>query len=211
MVTAAELQALHQQSQQQQQQQHASVDAPLVDPFPAMREKDPFPVHVPNNGTANGHAGRSALAPVASPAAPSAPTATGQPDFSSQALFPALGASAPSAKGQWAQKPGSQRAVGSASTWSAAAPVIQRTFHQEALSIPSSEETSAKLGHIIQRVQNKHKDIKVEASTTRKLTTFVVKGTNEASVKAAKRELTVGLARHVSLVVIDLVYHIRQF
>lgn len=194
MVTAAELQALHQQAQQQ-----SANDAPLVDPFPALREADPFPAPKPQNvigtststvvtnGTANGHS-------VSKTTRTS--TTAQQPDFESQSSFPSLGASAPSAKGQWGQKPA---AVGSASNWSSNAPVIQRTYHQESLSIPSSEETSAKLGQIIQRVQNKHKDVKVQASTTRKLTTFVVKGTNEASVRAAKRELTVGLARNVTL------------
>ncbi|MCO5598726.1 hypothetical protein L7F22_052824 [Adiantum nelumboides] len=194
MVNAAELQALHQQAQQK-----AANDAPLVDPFPALREADPFPAPKPQNvigtststvvtnGTANGHSVSSTTRTTST---------AQQPDFDSQSSFPSLGASAPSAKGQWAQKPA---AVGSASNWSANAPVIQRTYHQESLSIPSSEETSAKLGQIIQRVQNKHKDVKVQASTTRKLTTFVVKGTNEASVRAAKRELTVGLARNVSL------------
>lgn len=41
----------------------------------------------------------------------------------------------------------------------------------------------------------------MEASTTRKtnLTTFVVKGANEAAVRSAKKELYIGLARNVSL------------
>lgn len=51
-------------------------------------------------------------------------------------------------------------------------------------------------------IQKKYKNsVKVEASTTRStnITTFVVKGSNEAAVKAARKELTVALAKRVTL------------
>lgn len=187
MVSAAELEALH--LHQQQQQQNAAQQQPLVDPFPTLREQDPFPAFgaPPVNGAVNG---RKAKPQAASPS----------PDFDSQASFPALGASTPQAKGQWGKKPGSGQ--GAPPTWSGSAPVIQRTLHQDTFSVPSSEETSAKLGGIINRVQTKYKDVRVEASTTRKTntTTFVIKGPNEVNVRSAKKELLVGLARNVSLV-----------
>ncbi|CEH18177.1 Vigilin [Ceraceosorus bombacis] len=54
------------------------------------------------------------------------------------------------------------------------------------------------------RIQSKYKSIKIEASSTRKTgtTTFVIKGNNEKEVKAARKELTVGLAKNVSLTVL---------
>lgn len=51
-------------------------------------------------------------------------------------------------------------------------------------------------------IQKKYKNtVKIEASTTRSTSTtnFVIKGSNEAAVKAAKKELTVSLAKRVSL------------
>lgn len=52
------------------------------------------------------------------------------------------------------------------------------------------------------QIQKKYKNtVKVEASTTRSTNTtnFVVKGTSEANVKAARKELTVALAKRVTL------------
>jgi transcription antitermination factor NusA-like protein len=186
MQNDADLQGLR------QQQQSGYSNAP-ADPFPSLNVQDPFPssAAAPPQaaiGTSNGNVqGNGHVAGTSAKTRGSS-----QPDFESEDLFPALGASASSAKGKWGQKPAS-------SMWSAAAPVIQRTVHQEVLSIPASEETSAKLAQIIQRVQSKHRDINVQASTTRKMTTFVIKGNDASSVKAAKRELTVGLARNVTL------------
>jgi hypothetical protein len=70
---------------------------------------------------------------------------------------------------------------------------------QESFSMPSSEETSRLMKKVMARLQSeyKNKDVSIEASSTRSVTTFVVKGPKESLVKAARKELTVGLARNV--------------
>ncbi|PWN90372.1 hypothetical protein FA10DRAFT_266856 [Acaromyces ingoldii] len=209
MVSAAELQALHQQQQQQQQQ--GSSAGPTSDPFPSLGG-DPFPAPVSSGDPFPATIGSSAaVAPKAKVS--SGVNGSSQPDFSSQSAFPSLGASVPAAKGQWSKKLSegasngaagrAAAAPGSASNWSGSAPVIQRAIHQEVFSLPASDELQSRLSQIMGRVQTKHRSVKIEASTTRKTatTTFVVKGPNEAAVKSARKELTVGLARNVSLTV----------
>lgn len=93
-------------------------------------------------------------------------------------------------------------ATPSAPVWSGSAPVIQRAVFQESFAIPFNEATNAMVGAAMTQVQKKYKNtVKVEASTTRStnITTFVVKGPDEAAVKAARKELTVALAKRVTL------------
>ncbi|CAD6974475.1 unnamed protein product [Tilletia controversa] len=202
-----------------------SSSVPMEDPFPALIE-DPFP---PTNGhkasgnpsAANtGHgaaAAAGAAGPIGTPSSTPAPKRSAQPDFSSESAFPSLGAAATPPKGSWSKKLATNRNAGPASSgggaaaaanWASSAatvPVIARSSAQEVFTIPYDAESAAaqpnKLGQVIQRVQTKYPGIKVDASTTRKngVTTFVVKGQNEANVKAARREITVLLAKSVTL------------
>ena len=126
-------------------------------------------------------------------AAPSAPkkggaAANARPDVGSQDAFPALGGSAPA-------KP---------AAWVSHVPVIQRVTHQASVQLRLSEEQLTRLSQLLQRVQQRCPRVKIEASTTRKtnVTTFILKGPNEASVQAAKKELTALFARRVSLTVL---------
>ncbi|KAK0531315.1 hypothetical protein OC835_003218 [Tilletia horrida] len=205
---------------------NSNTAVPLEDPFPALIE-DPFPpTKNGNSGSGNAaaaavHDGYNAAAAgteVGNGAPASKQTANkraAQPDFSSESAFPSLGAAAAPPKGSWSKKlavgasgSGSAAAAASASpaaNWSL--PVIARSTAQESFTIPYDPEQAAlqpnKLGQVIQRVQTKYPGIKVDASTTRKngITTFVVKGQNEANVKAARREITVLLAKSVTLTV----------
>lgn len=122
------------------------------------------------------------------------------PTSESESAFPSLGAGAPVAKGQWGKKPHiGQGAAPSAPIWTGSAPVIQRAVFQETFTIPSSEDSSRLMKSVMARLQReyKNKDVSIEASSTRSATTFVVKGPKESYVKAARKEITVGLARNV--------------
>ncbi|UZJ52571.1 hypothetical protein CBS101457_001891 [Exobasidium rhododendri] len=192
MVSAAELQAMHQQQQAASAPQSSS--APALDPFPSISAQDPFPavkVDAPVNGNGNGFASVSN----------SRANGTRQPDFNSESAFPSLGAGAPVAKGQWGKKPQLQGAAPAAPIWTGNAPVIQRAMFQETFSMPSSEESSRLMKKVMARLQleYKNKDVNIEASSTRSSTTFVVRGPKESLVKAARKDLTVGLARNVTL------------
>lgn len=72
---------------------------------------------------------------------------------------------------------------------------------QETFSLPSSEDSSRLMKQVLTRLQAEYKkrDVSIEASSTRTATTFVIKGPKESHVKAARKDLTVGLARNVSL------------
>lgn len=73
---------------------------------------------------------------------------------------------------------------------------------QDTFSLPNSDEPS-RLKQVLTRLQAEYrkKDVTIEASSTRSATTFVIKGPKESTVKAARKELTIGLARNVSLTV----------
>ncbi|PWN46954.1 hypothetical protein IE53DRAFT_382491 [Violaceomyces palustris] len=219
MVSAADLQRQHQATRPIEgvvpsssgladaHQQPPPPPPPMADPFPSLVE-DPFP---PTPVVNSSHSSTSY---------PSAKTSNGnaskQPDLSSEDAFPSLGSGPAPAKGQWGKKFSAASAgssasavangrsvpsVGSASTWSGSAPVIQRSIQQHSFSIALSEESISKLSQVMQKVQNKYKGVKVEASTTRKTgtTTFVLKATDDAAIKNAKKEITVLLAKQVSL------------
>ncbi|PWN28993.1 hypothetical protein BDZ90DRAFT_230996 [Jaminaea rosea] len=200
MVSAAELQRMHEQANSAPNAVSAAGNqaAPMADPFPSLTE-DPFPA------MSNGQGPHSSAAAAANGTATSArKSAQGnqiaQPDFNSQSAFPSLGASAPAPKGQWGQKLNTSKPASAA--WSGSTPVIQRPVFQESLSIPFKEDTNAKVSAAMTALQKKYKNsIKVEASTTRSTSTtnFVIKGTDQAAVKAARKELTVSLARRVTL------------
>jgi len=221
-ISAADLQRQHAAAAGATQQ----PSVPLEDPFPALVE-DPFPPPGTNGHEGYGNAAASAGkaragAPGAAGAANGAAQGSrrsAQPDFDSESAFPSLGAAAAPPKGSWSKKLSTNRTASPAASgagaaaaapanWSATAatvPVIARSTAQEVFTIPYDPEQAAtqpnKLGQAIQRVQTKYPGIKVDASTTRKngITTFVVKGQNEANVKAARREITVLLAKQVSL------------
>ncbi|CAO1613311.1 unnamed protein product [Parajaminaea phylloscopi] len=201
MVSAAELQRLHEQAQQDGGPQGLpTAAAPMADPFPALTE-DPFPPAraLPEQNGASA----SSVAAAATGQAPvsTRKTAEAQPDFSSNDAFPALGSLAAAPKGKWG-KPLSGAAPAAAPVWSGTAPVIQRAVFQESFTIPFNEANSARVSAAMTQIQKKYKNaVKVEASTTRStsITTFVVKGANEAAVKSARKELTVALAKRVSL------------
>lgn len=73
---------------------------------------------------------------------------------------------------------------------------------QDTFSVPTPTDP-AKLGQVMSRVKAKHRTVKVEASSTRKsgTTTFVLKGPTESAVKAARKDLTIGLAKMVRALV----------
>ncbi|EPQ29248.1 uncharacterized protein PFL1_03003 [Pseudozyma flocculosa PF-1] len=190
----------------------ANEPAPMADPFPALTQ-DPFPSLTqdpfPPASSAAVHHGAST---AANGKASADRNKDAQPDFSSESAFPSLGSAPAQPKGQWGKKlaPGSPASaatakspatVGSASTWNGSAPVIQRSVQQHSFSLVISADTLPKLGPAMSRVQNKYKGVKIEASTTRKAgaTTFVLRAADEASIKQAKRELTVLLAKQVSI------------
>lgn len=116
---------------------------------------------------------------------------SGRPDVASQDAFPSLGGSAPAA-----------RPAGSA--WVSKVPVIQRVTHQASVSLRLADDQLPRLSHLLNKVQQTCANVRIEASTTRKtnLTTFIIKGPSEASVQQAKKELTVLLARRVTLPVL---------
>lgn len=125
---------------------------------------------------------------------------------SSQSAFPSLGATAAAPKGQWGKKQPNVAAAAAPATssagWAGGAPVIQRAVFQETFAVPYNESNNAKIGAAMTTITKKYKNnVKVEASTTRSTNTtnFVVKGSSEAAVKAARKELTVALARRVQL------------
>ncbi|KAN0064474.1 hypothetical protein ACQY0O_002100 [Thecaphora frezii] len=196
MVSAADFQKQHQASLAEAAAAPAEP-APMADPFPSLTQ-DPFPPppvapHANGYGRTNGNEKKNV-----------------QPDFSSEMAFPSLGSAPTQPKGQWGKKlaPGSAASapnakspagVGSASTWNGSAPVIQRSVQQHSFSLTISQETLAKLGTAMSRVQNKYKSVKIEASTTRKAgaTTFVLRAADDASIKQAKKELTILLAKQV--------------
>ena len=123
-------------------------------------------------------------------------------------MFPSLGVS--HAQSRAAGRPG-QAAAGSSGAWSAlrsashaaagVTPVFQRVTHQASVSLRLSDEQQLKLSTLLQRVQQKCRSVKIEASTTRKTghTMFIIKGPTEAAVLEAKRELTLQLAERVTL------------
>ncbi|WFD00899.1 hypothetical protein MYAM1_003655 [Malassezia yamatoensis] len=113
------------------------------------------------------------------------PRPSARPDMESQDAFPSLGA------GASAKPP----------AWVSHVPVIQRVMHQTSLQLRLEEDQLAKLSQLLQRVQANYPHVKIEASTTRKtnVTTFILRGTNEESVQAAKKELTALFARRVTL------------
>lgn len=120
---------------------------------------------------------------------------------SSQSAFPSLGAPAATPKGQWGKKP-VVASTAPSTGWAGGAPVIQRAVFQESFTVPYSDSNNAKVGAAMTQITKKYKNsIKVEASSTRSAgtTSFVVKGSNEAAVKAARKELTVALAKRVTL------------
>ncbi|CAO1623859.1 unnamed protein product [Sympodiomycopsis kandeliae] len=221
MVSAAELQRLHEQQNQQHAANgngnaHANLDvgsaatAPMADPFPALTE-DPFPAAplasgIPSDDHTAFAAKQKQQQPQ--PQQPQRNRNQSQPDFSSQSAFPSLGSTAAAPKGQWGKKPnvapGSSASAGAGAApggWAGGAPVIQRAVFQETFSVPYSESNNAKVGAAMTSITKKYKNaIKVEASTTRSTSTtnFVVKGSNEAAVKAARKELTVALAKRVT-------------
>ncbi|KAE8214351.1 hypothetical protein CF327_g2221 [Tilletia walkeri] len=197
----------------------------IEDPFPPANghKASGTPSAVNTGHGAAAAAGAAGTAGSSSAAAPGssaqAPKRSAQPDFSSESAFPSLGAAAAPPKGSWSKKLAVNRNAAPASSsggaaasanWASSAatvPVIARSSAQEVFTIPYDAEQAAtqpnKLGQVIQRVQTKYPGIKVDASTTRKngVTTFVVKGQNEANVKAARREITVLLAKSVTLTV----------
>jgi hypothetical protein len=120
----------------------------------------------------------------------------------SESAFPSLGAGAPAAKGQWGKKPqmGQGGSAPSAPIWTGSAPVIQRQMFQETFSLRASDESSRLMKGVMTRIQAayKNRDVTIEASSTRTATTFVIKGPKESYVKAARKDLTIGLARNVS-------------
>ncbi len=136
---------------------------------------------------------------------------------SSESAFPTLGASASKSNSgsAWSKKL-SSNGTSSGGAGFAAAPVIQRTILTETLVLPTSAELSAKVPSVLARVRTKYGGpasaagagvgakagaITIEASSTRKAgtTTFIIKGESEKTIKAAKRELSVALARNVTL------------
>ncbi|KAL4402923.1 RNA binding protein [Malassezia pachydermatis] len=126
--------------------------------------------------------------PSVSAAAKSA-KAPARPDVTSEDAFPSLGAASSAAS-----RPG-------ASAWVSSVPVIQRVTHTASVSLRLSEEQMMKLSTLLQRVQDKCRGVKIEASTTRKtgVTMFIIKGPSESAVQQAKKELSVQLARKVQL------------
>lgn len=110
-----------------------------------------------------------------------------RPEVSSEDMFPTLGSS---------QGPAAQRSVPSNT-----APVIQRVVHQATVSLRLTDEQQLRLSTLLQRVQQRCRNVRIEASTTRKTghTMFIIKGTSQASVQEAKRELTLQLAERVTL------------
>ena len=185
MVSAADLQKQHQAGQPSAAP--ITDQPPMADPFPSLMQ-DPFPPAASTsainyNGKATNGEGEAKK--------------TAQPDFSSESAFPSLGAAPTQAKGQWGSKLGSAPA----STWNGSAPVIQRSINQHSFSLVLSHESINKLGSVMAKIQNKYKGVKIEASTTRKTatTTFVLKASDENSIKQAKKELTVLLAKQVSV------------
>ncbi|WFD32189.1 hypothetical protein MSPP1_003232, partial [Malassezia sp. CBS 17886] len=141
----------------------------MADPFPGLSE-------APATAAA-------AAVPAAAPA-----RAAARPDVDSEDAFPTLGGTgAPATR--------------AASAWVSSVPVIQRVTHQATLSLHLAEEQLAKLSSVLQRVQQRCRNVTIEASTTRRTgsTTFIIKGPSDAGVQTAKRELSVQLARRVSL------------
>ncbi|KAK0544012.1 hypothetical protein OC846_006211 [Tilletia horrida] len=229
-LSAADLQRQHAAAAAAAGSANGAQAVPLEDPFPALTE-DPFPPTSNGKNVAISGHGNAASAAAAAAAAGNGAGQAGpkrgaaQPDFNSESAFPSLGAAAAPPKGSWSKKlavnrsagpSGSSTGAGSAapasasSNWSAAAataPVIARSSAQETFTIPYDPEQAAvqpnKLANAIARVQTKYPGIKVDASTTRKngITTFVIKGQNEANVKAARREITVLLAKPVTLTI----------
>ena len=109
-----------------------------------------------------------------------------QPDITSEDMFPSLGASQSSAR---------------VSAPKTAAPMIQRVMHQTTVSMHLSDEQLVRLSSLLQRVQQKCRSVKIEASTMRKTgqTKFIIKGASESAVQEAKRELAIQLAERVTL------------
>ncbi|PWY99832.1 hypothetical protein BCV70DRAFT_113463 [Testicularia cyperi] len=218
MVSAADLMRQHQALNADTSDAAAADVAPMADPFPSLTQ-DPFPPApaAPASTSVAAAPGAAGAAAVAGASANGAANgrANGssrnqQPDFSSESAFPSLGATSNTAKGQWGAKTGahsaagassSARATGSASTWNGSAPVIQRSVAQQSFSLSLSHDSVAKLSGVMSKVQNKYRGVKIEASTTRKTgtTTFVLKAADEAVIKSAKREITVLLAKHVTV------------
>ena len=109
-----------------------------------------------------------------------------QPDITSEDMFPSLGASQSSAR---------------VSAPKTAAPMIQRVMHQTTVTMHLSDEQLVRLSSLLQRVQQKCRSVKIEASTMRKTgqTKFIIKGASESAVQEAKRELAIQLAERVTL------------
>ncbi|WFD07238.1 hypothetical protein MVES1_002598 [Malassezia vespertilionis] len=147
----------------------------MEDPFPSLTS-DPFPAPVP--------AAQTTRAPK---------KVETQPDVSSEDAFPSLNTLSTGS---------SSKQAGSA--WVSSVPVIQRVTHQATVALNLGEEQLARLGQGLQRVQQKHRSVKVEASSTRKTgnTTFIIKGPTDQVVQQVKRELTALFARKVSISVL---------
>ncbi|KDN48495.1 hypothetical protein K437DRAFT_255466 [Tilletiaria anomala UBC 951] len=111
-----------------------------------------------------------------------------------------------------------QQPPASASQWHSTTPVIQRNVVNETFSLPSSPELVSKLPGVLTRIRAKFGGpssavgaglgaaagaVTIEASTTRKTntTTFILKGSSEKTIKAAKKELSVALAKSVTLTI----------
>ena len=141
---------------------------------------------------------------------------------SSESAFPTLGSAAgkPSASSVWSKKLASSAAPPVHQGWTSSAPVIQRNVLNETFSLPTSSDMVAKLPAVLARVRARFGNpssaansgvgahagaVAIEASTTRKTgtTTFILKGENEKTIKAARKELTVALAKSVSCRFLD--------
>ena len=195
------------------QQQHEALAAPADALAPAPSTEDPFPV---------------AAAEAAAPAAPAKPKPI---NISDESAFPSLGGAAPKATGSlWgAGGTAAQRIKqtpqpnGHSSTPRASTPnadqkpavyseVVQlptADIHVQALASSSADRNRASrepeprtLGEVMKLLMKKHPAVRVEASTSRNVTTFILKATTadgEDQVLAVKRELLGRLAKKVTV------------
>lgn len=153
----------------------AAAQTPMEDPFPSLGSEPA----ASGAGAARDKRGESKPA---------------RPDVASEDAFPTLGGGGGAARAG----PGAPRAPG---TWVSNVPVIQRVMRQTTVTLQLTDEQLLKLSDLLQRVRRKCPGVSIEASTTRRTgsTTFIIKGASDAAVQQAKKELSVALARRVSL------------
>lgn len=202
---------------QMMQQQHEAANAAAQVPLASVSTADPFPpMRLDDRTTAS-----TSAAPASSSATPARAV-----DLSDESLFPSLSMGGGKKAGTlWGATPRRINAPvqpAAAVNGAAAGEALPRSnLFTERVLLPAAEihvhayaagangaarnrgsqreVEPTTLGEVMKHIMRKYAGVMVEASTSRNVTTFILKGKSEEDVQAAKRELLGRLAKKVTL------------